>query len=193
MVNLLSFWKFEACSQTVLPDPSILMRPEIGRKFENWNINETFLGDFQTMRDGVYKIMRHFPTFFNSVLFCSIFKSHFVEACLLILTSNKKWSSITGWIQFRISMHNPIMELYLYAKRQIENVKGPRDLTEKWTWWSLRNAKTCREPLVKTFCLYTENNQTTSQSKRKLRSKQTDSLITTTNVQHLQGVQASLE
>ena len=138
--------------------------------------------------------MRLFQRFSNSVLFCSIFKSHFVEACLLILTSNKKWSSITGWIQFRISMHNPIMELYLYAKRQIENVKGPRDLTEKWTWWSLRNAKTCREPLVKTFCLYTENNQTTSQSKRKLRSKQTDSLITTTNmVQHLQGVQASLE
>ena len=49
MVNLASFWKIEACSQTVLPDRSILIGQKLVenakiQKFK-WNI----LGDFQTM------------------------------------------------------------------------------------------------------------------------------------------------
>ena len=49
MVNLASFWKTEACGQTVLPDRSVL----IGQKLvENANFQKfkcDILGDFQTL------------------------------------------------------------------------------------------------------------------------------------------------
>ena len=49
MVNLASFWKPEACGQTVLPDRSVL----IGQKWvENAKIQKfkcDILGDFQTL------------------------------------------------------------------------------------------------------------------------------------------------
>ena len=38
MVNLASFWKPEACGQTVLPDRSVLVGPKIGGKCQNSKI-----------------------------------------------------------------------------------------------------------------------------------------------------------
>ena len=38
LVNLASFWKPEACGQTVLPDRSLLIEQKIVEKCQNWKI-----------------------------------------------------------------------------------------------------------------------------------------------------------
>ena len=61
-----SFWKSEACGQTVLPDRSVL----IGQKLvENAQIEKfkcDILGDFQTMSSGWIGIEWHFSVFFGA-------------------------------------------------------------------------------------------------------------------------------
>ena len=47
MVNLASFWKPEACGQTVLPDNSLLMGQKLVESAKNWKTD--ILGDFQTL------------------------------------------------------------------------------------------------------------------------------------------------
>ena len=49
MLNLASFWKPEACGQTVLPDRSILIGQKLVKNAKIENLKWDNLGDFQTM------------------------------------------------------------------------------------------------------------------------------------------------
>ena len=49
MVILTSFWKPEACGQTVLPDTSILIGQKLVENDKIKKIKWDFLGDFQTL------------------------------------------------------------------------------------------------------------------------------------------------
>ena len=115
MVNLTSFWKTEACGQTVLPDRSVL----IGQKWvENAKIK-----------------MRHFGWFSNTVpvciIACSKFKSFFgqksngVKKCVEIV--NGKWCcfrlNIPTWLSLigskgaREAFHNiPFGQPIIFAE-----------------------------------------------------------------------------
>ena len=73
MVPLASFWKPEACSQTVLPDRSLLKRQKIGEKYQNWNI-----------------LIRHFGWFSNTVTIDHL-KLDFIFGLLEI---DAKWSRL---------------------------------------------------------------------------------------------------
>ena len=48
-VNLASFWKTEACGQTVLPDRSILIRQKLVENAEIEKFKCDILSNFQTM------------------------------------------------------------------------------------------------------------------------------------------------
>ena len=49
MLNLASFWKREACGQTVLPDRSILVGQKLVENAKIEKLNWDILGDFQTL------------------------------------------------------------------------------------------------------------------------------------------------
>ena len=49
MLNLASFWKGEACGQTVLPDRSILVGQKLVENAKIEKFKWDILGDFQTM------------------------------------------------------------------------------------------------------------------------------------------------
>ena len=56
MVNLASFYKTEACGQTVLPDTSILIQELV----ENAKIQKRYFADFQTMYNLSHHILFEF-------------------------------------------------------------------------------------------------------------------------------------
>ena len=49
MVHFGEFWKPEACSQTVLPDGSVLIRQKLVENVKMSKFKWDILGDFQTM------------------------------------------------------------------------------------------------------------------------------------------------
>ena len=49
MVNLASFWKPEACGQTVLPDKSVLIGQKLLENAKIQTFKYVILSDFQTM------------------------------------------------------------------------------------------------------------------------------------------------
>ena len=55
---LASFWKPEACGQTVLPDKSVLIGQKLVENAKIENFKWYILGDFQTMRGTCKKKFR---------------------------------------------------------------------------------------------------------------------------------------
>ena len=51
MVNLASFWKPEACGQTVLPDRSVLIGQKLVENAKIENVKWDILSTFQTISD----------------------------------------------------------------------------------------------------------------------------------------------
>ena len=51
IVNLARFWKHEACSQTVLPDRSLLKGQKLAENAKIQKFKCDFLSDFQTYAD----------------------------------------------------------------------------------------------------------------------------------------------
>ena len=69
MVNLASFWKTEACGQTVLPDMSLIIGQKLAKNSKIHKFKCDILGNFQTM----WSILLKFKDFFSG--FAELFQS----------------------------------------------------------------------------------------------------------------------